>query len=61
MRPEPTAILTPEEFASLREVGRGFMIPDAHRKKFIYLYYIAERHSGLELTELGRMRLAEGR
>jgi hypothetical protein len=64
MRPDPSATLRSEEFASLCEIGKGatpYAIPDDHRKWLIYLYYISDRGGRVELTEPGRMRLTTGR
>jgi hypothetical protein len=57
-------ILSPEEFASLKEVGRGVMqriIPDDHRERLITLGYIREVIGSLTVTNIGRMRLALGK
>jgi hypothetical protein len=64
MMPNLTVQLMPEEFAALREVGKGLMqriIPLEHRERLIELGYIVERPGGLALTNYGRARLAMGR
>jgi hypothetical protein len=61
---DPFAALTAEEFASLCAAAKGVTdraIPDHHRKRLIYLNYIADRCGYLDLTEPGLMRLAEDR
>jgi hypothetical protein len=61
MVPELYATLTPDEFASLREVGKGHMqriIPDAHRAKLLYLGLIKQKLGGLVQTEIGYLHVA---
>lgn len=64
MLPFTKKSLTAEEFASLKEVGKGLMqgtIPDVHRKKLISVGYIKEGLGGLMLTDAGKLRLAAGK
>ena len=61
MVPELYATLTPDEFASLREVSKGHMqriIPDAHRAKLLYPGFIKQKLSGLVQTEIGYLHVA---
>jgi hypothetical protein len=58
------ATLTAEEFASLCEAAKGVTdraIPDDHRKRLIYLNFIADRCGRIDLTEPGRIKLASDR
>jgi len=64
MAPNLAAVLSHEEFASLQEVGKGFMqraIPHAHRDRLITLGYIVDLVGNLRLTDAGRVRLGAGR
>jgi hypothetical protein len=73
LKPKPRAFfqpvkLTPEEFASLKEVGTGptqRAIPDAHQDRLIAAGYVREviRNgvSALALTGRGVTRLAAGK
>jgi hypothetical protein len=57
------AKLTPEEFASLRELSKGQMqriIPRAHKAKLLHLGFIEQKLGGLMLTNLGSFRIAKG-
>jgi hypothetical protein len=65
MVPDLDAKLTPEEFASLREIGKGTMqriiiIPHAHKAKLLHLGFIEQRLGGQTLTNLGSFRIAKG-
>jgi hypothetical protein len=56
--------LSPEEFVSLKEVGKGMtkhIIPDDHRDHLIAVGYLREVLGGLTLTDPGQMRLAIGK
>jgi hypothetical protein len=58
------APLSPEEFASLREVGKGRTqrpIPAEHRERLMSLGFIAKRLVGFGLTHEGYLRLAAGK
>ena len=62
MKRDQFATLTAEELASLCEAAKGVTdraIPDDHRKRLIYLNYIADRFGRLDLTEPGRTALDE--
>jgi hypothetical protein len=55
--------LTPQEFASLREVGLEMLqreIPEEHREKLTGLGLIVFTFDGLRVTPSGQMRLARG-
>lgn len=55
--------LSPDKFASLKEVGRSFKhgpIPHDHRVDLIAKGYIRLVSGGLTLTDKGRMRVASG-
>jgi len=57
------AKLTPEEFASLREIGKGTMpriIPHAHKAKLLHLGFVEQKLGGLVATNLGSFRIAKG-
>jgi hypothetical protein len=61
MAPETYATLTPDEFASLREVSKGHaqrVIPDAHKAKLLYLGLIRQKLGSLVQTEIGYLRAA---
>jgi hypothetical protein len=61
MAPEYYATLTPDEFASLREVSKGHtqrIIPDAHKAKLLYLGLIRQKRGSLVQTETGYLRAA---
>jgi hypothetical protein len=64
MVPDLDAKLTPEEFASLREMGKRMMmqriIPHAHKAKLLHLGFIEQKLGGLMLTNLGSFRIAKG-
>jgi hypothetical protein len=63
MVPDLDAKLTPAEFASLREMGKGTMqriIPHAHKAKLLHLGFIEQKLGGLVLTNLGSFRVAKG-
>jgi hypothetical protein len=54
--------LTPDEFASLREVSKGQtqrIIPDAHKAKLLYLGLIREKLGGLVQTNMGYLHVAK--
>jgi hypothetical protein len=58
--PDPNVTLTPDEFASLREVSKGQMqrvIPDAHMAKLLYLGLIRQKPGGLVQTNMGYLRV----
>jgi hypothetical protein len=58
------APLSPEEFASLQEVGRGIdqrPIPSAHKNKLMELGLVRENVGGLCVTGVGSVRIAGGR
>jgi len=64
MEPDLNAPLTPEEFASLRAVGKGAtqrIIPDAHTARLLELGFIKEAFGGWILTDIGSLRAAKGR
>jgi hypothetical protein len=55
------APLSPEEFASLKEVSKGMIqrvIPGSHRERLIRLGFIEQVFRSLELTISGQMRAA---
>ncbi len=59
----PPASLSPEEFASLLEVGKGDAqrdIPQGHWERLVSLGYALRRLGVLGLTEAGIRRIAEG-
>lgn len=62
---DPNGALSPEEFESLQEVGRGGMmqkrIPDDHARKLVGMRLINELLGGLGITASGRARIARGR
>jgi hypothetical protein len=56
--------LTPDEFESLREVGKGSAqreIPQLHWERLVGLGYAVRRLGELGLTASGERRLAAGR
>jgi hypothetical protein len=58
------ALLTPDEFASLREVSKGMLqreLPEAHQQKLLGLRLIRHTPDGLRLTKAGQMRVATGK
>jgi hypothetical protein len=60
---EPLVLLSAEEFASLREVGKGDAqgdIPQMHWERLVALGYALRRLGTLGLTESGKRRLATG-
>jgi hypothetical protein len=60
---DPPALLSIEEFDSLREVGKGDAqgdIPQMHWERLVVLGYALRRLGTLGLTESGRRRLAIG-
>jgi hypothetical protein len=62
--PDPNATLTPDEFASLREVSKGHMqrvIPDAHKTKLLRLGFIEQKPGGLVQTEIGYLHVGRRR
>ena len=62
MVPEFDATLTPDEFASLREVSKGHIqriIPDAHKRKLLYLGLIRQKLGGLVQTNMGYLQVAK--
>ena len=64
MAPILTAVLTAEEFASLREVSKGMLqgiIPREHRERLLKLGFVVERFGGLVLTNDGANRVLIGR
>lgn len=57
------ALLSIEEFASLREVGKGDAqgdIPQMHWERLVALGYALRRLGTLGLTDSGKRRLAAG-
>jgi len=57
-------VLDPDEFASLREVGKGAAqreIPQLHWERLVALGYAVRRLGELGLTESGIRRLATGK
>jgi hypothetical protein len=63
MDQDPDAPLTPQEFASLREVALELLqreIPEDHREKFVRLGLVTYTFDGLRMTQAGQMRLARG-
>ena len=63
MVPDINAKLTPEEFASLREVSKGLtqrIIPDAHKTRLLQLGFIKEVLGNLRTTDIGSLRAAKG-
>jgi hypothetical protein len=63
-RPDPTAALTPEEFACLKEVAVGKLRHDtspACKDRLTQVGLIEEAIGDLTLTTAGAMRLAKGR
>ena len=64
MGPDLNAILTPEEFASLCELGKGTMqriMPDVHKGRLLQLGFIKHALGGWRPTDLGTLRIAKGR
>ena len=60
---DPCPALSADEFASLREVGKGGAqgdIPQPHRERLAALGYAARRLGELGLTADGFRRLAKG-
>ena len=58
------ALLTPEEFASLKEVGKGMLqreLPEEHQQKLLRLRLIKLTHDGLRLTKAGQDRMVAGK
>jgi hypothetical protein len=63
MASDPPALLSAEEFNSLREVGRGDEqgdIPQLHWERLVSLGYALRRLGTLGLTDSGKRRLAMG-
>jgi hypothetical protein len=63
MARDPPALLSIEEFDSLREVSRGDAqgdIPQMHWERLVVLGYALRRLGTLGLTESGKRRLAVG-
>lgn len=59
----PPALLSNDEFASLREVGKGDAqgdIPQVHWERLVALGYALRRLGSLQLTESGKRRIAAG-
>ena len=62
MVPEFNATLTPDEFASLREVSKGHtqrIIPDDHKAKLLYLGLIKQKLGSLVQTNMGYLHVAK--
>ena len=60
---DQAALLSSEEFESLREVGKGDAqndIPQSHWERLVALGYALRRLGSLGLTEAGKRRLAAG-
>ncbi len=60
---DPPALLSNEEFASLREVSKGDAqgdIPQVHWERLVALGYALRRLGSLQLTESGKRRIATG-
>jgi hypothetical protein len=58
------ALLTTDEFASLREVSKGIIqrdLPEAHQLKLLGLRLIRHTPDGLRLTKAGQERMAIGK
>jgi hypothetical protein len=58
------ALLTADEFASLREVSKGMLqreLPEAHQQKLLSLRLIKLTPDGLRLTTAGQTRMATGK
>lgn len=56
-------LLSNEELASLREVGKGDAqgdIPQVHWERLVALGYALRRLGSLQLTESGKRRIAAG-
>jgi hypothetical protein len=59
--PNPNVTLTPDEFASLREVSKGHMqrvIPHAHKAKLLHLGLIRQKLGSLVQTNMGYLYVA---
>ena len=55
MHSDHASNLSEDELVSLSRVWKGVAIPDDHRRRLIFLNYIADLRGGrLELTEAGR-------
>jgi hypothetical protein len=64
MFPNLDAYITAGEFQSLRDVSKGATqraIPPEHKIRLLQVGYIMEGLSGLAITDVGQMRVAEGR
>jgi hypothetical protein len=60
---DPSALLSNEELASLREVSKGDAqsdIPQVHWERLVALGYALRRLGTLQLTESGQRRIAAG-
>ena len=60
---DQTALLSNEEFDSLREVSKGDAqgdIPQGHWERLVALGYALRRLGSLPLTESGKLRIAAG-
>jgi hypothetical protein len=58
------ALLTPYEFASLREVSKGMLqreLPEGHQDKLLRLRLIKLTPDGLRLTQAGQNRMVSGK
>jgi hypothetical protein len=58
------ALLTPDEFTSLREVSKGMIqrdLPEDHQLKLLGLRLIKHTPDGLRLTKAGQERMAWGK
>lgn len=58
------ALLTRDEFASLREVSKGIIqreLPEQHQQKLLSLRLIKHTPDGLRLTKAGQERMALGK
>ena len=56
---DPPALLSNEEFASLREVSKGDIL-QVHWERLVALGYALRRLGSLQLTESGKRRIAAG-
>ena len=64
MTTNPAGPLTPEEFASLRELAKGLLateVPPQHTDKLLKLGLIMKSRHEYALTEAGKSQLARGR
>ncbi len=60
---DQTALLSNEEFDSLREVSKGDAqgdIPQVHWERLVAVGYALRRLGSLQLTESGKRRIAAG-